>query len=378
MKPKCLYIAHSYFNRAGTEAHMKNLAHELREEYEVFIVFPDKGFVCLIGPDEILHRFEGMEPVWPRTPYRLEVMNRSLAAVLERVRPDFVHIQHFLNWPLSIIDQIADTGIPFAITLHDYYAITPYYTLEDVRDPSECFTLDYSLRVFKTDITHYLIERQKVLAKSLARANAIIAPSNFLASTCKKIFPGEYRVIEHGIRPFEPLPKVRADNANCVFGYMGGLIPQKGWDFLLEAFNILHLTAPKNELHFFGGHNQSGMTWPGVHFHGIYEKEQLPEICASIDVGVIPSAVPETFCLVLSEFWQSKTPVAVAAIGALNERVRDNENGRKFRAKSVIDIVNTMRWFTENTSWKNWTYPAPKLLHAMIDDYRKFYRELRN
>jgi len=41
------------------------------------------------------------------------------AAILETFRPDLVHVQHFLHWPLSVIDQAVasrvmkdDSGVP--------------------------------------------------------------------------------------------------------------------------------------------------------------------------------------------------------------------------------------------------------------------------
>lgn len=375
-RPKLLYILHSYFNRAGTEIHTKQLKEGLECEFDIFIVFPERNRIRLLGPSGLDETYDGSHPIWPETPYKIESMNRSLALILEKVAPDCIHLQHFLNWPLSVVDQITAFGAPVAVTLHDYYAITPYFTFEDVDDAMECATPAYSQKFFRRDISHYIRERQKVLAESLKKAKRLIAPSAYLASHYEKIFPNTYQVIEHGIIPFECHKEAPPENVDLRFGYMGGLIPQKGWDLLLEAFLILRTTNPRVELHFFGGLDQSGTIWEGTHFHGIYENKHLPQICNQIDVGVIPSLVPETYCLVLSEFWMSKTPVAVSATGALKDRVSDFVNGRKFQPKNLVQMVNTLRWFTESTEWRSWNLPRPRHLESMIEDYRNLYREL--
>jgi glycosyltransferase involved in cell wall biosynthesis len=265
VKPKLLYILHNYFNRAGTEDHVKSLALGLASEFDIFILFPQQSEICLLHPDGRQERFQGALPVWPQTSYRIPAMNQTLAKVLELIRPDLIHIQHFLNWPLSILDQIAETRIPFALTLHDYYTITPYYTFEDVQDPEDCFRADYSLRVFKVDFSPYLTERRKLLSKSLSYAKAVIAPSQFLASAIQKIFPITIRVIEHGAYEFEPRMKTESQG-DLRFGYLGGLIPQKGWDLLLTAFLEVNKTFHRTELHFYGAQNRSGQEFKNVFF----------------------------------------------------------------------------------------------------------------
>jgi glycosyltransferase involved in cell wall biosynthesis len=46
-----------------------------------------------------------------------------------------------------------------------------------------------------------------------------------------------------------------------------------------------------------------------------------------IDLGLLPSIWPETYCLALSEFWLAGAPVVSFAHGAIAERIRRDDGG---------------------------------------------------
>jgi len=97
-----------------------------------------------------------------------------------------------------------------------------------------------------------------------------------------------------------------------------------------------------------------------VTFHGTYQPGDVPRLAAQVDVAVIPSEYPETYSLVLSEMWQAGLPVLVSDLGALDERVQDGVNGRKFKAGEVADLAKSLCWFLETDAWRMWTIPGPR------------------
>ncbi len=155
------------------------------------------------------------------------------------------------------------------------------------------------------------------------------------------------------------------------------MIPQMGWHLLFEAFARVKDRLPLAELHFYGGvPEDKRFTIERVFFHPPYERAAFPQILAGIDVGVIPSVFAETYCLVLSEYWQAKVPAAVSDIGALGERVEEGVNGRKFAAGDIEGIAAVLEWFYSDRSWKKWELPRPRSIEQMIADYRQVYSDL--
>ncbi len=74
---------------------------------------------------------------------------------------------------------------------------------------------------------------------------------------------------------------------------------------------------------------------------GVYEKNDLPILLDTyhIDLVCILSIWPETFCYTISEALLCKTPVLVTDIGALGERLRQNQCGWIVDADSSADDI---------------------------------------
>lgn len=376
-KPRLLYILHDYFfGLAGTEKHTRNLSKGLQDQYDIRIAFPYQNQVCLIDTNEKIMRFPADPPEWPITRFKATTTERFLSMIINSFNPDIIHIQHFINWPLSIIDQLADTGKPVVMSFHDYYSITPQYTMQVVNDVRKTLSPNYASKVFGNDITSYLSKRRKVIARSLKKLPVLIVPSRFLAKELYKIFPFDYQVIEHGIPSFKTLPKVKC-SSGLRFGCLGSSIPQKGWAELVEAFTPIQRKFRSMELSFYGG--QQGITSDEqncISFHGAYQQKDLPRIFSEIDIGVIPSLFREAYSLVLSEMLIAGLPVACSDIGALGERIINGKNGKKFPPGDIEAMTITLLWFIENDTWKHWNISKPRLLDAMLKDYDKLYQLL--
>lgn len=379
-KPRLLYFLHCYYNRAGTEQHVKDLTQGLKDEFDIWTVFREHAYVMLLNPDGSQKQWIAEAPQWPLTPYHQPEAETVLRQVLEEVKPELIHLHHFHNWPLSVIDILTGYGAKTLFTCHDYYLVTPYFTMQGVRGAEECFSPEYAKQFFRADITEYLRKRVEVLKKSLPRITVVIGPSRFVVDEIAKVHDIQPVVIEHGIKPFEVMPRQHSslvDMKALKFGFIGSLLPQKGWDVLARAFPRVRKAAPQATLHFFGGVAQMpGSEDIGITFHGVYEQEELSSITSQIDVGIIPSIFPETFCLTLSELWHGRVPAATSRIGALTARIRDGENGKLFTPGSVDEVASTLLWFVENESWKEWIIPQPRLLTEMLKDYSTLYKSL--
>lgn len=372
LKPELLYVMHCYNNRAGVEEHIKVLSSELEDRYRISIVFPEQGRVWLLRQGEKPLSFPG-EQIPITAPYQAIQCQTSLAKIIDIVQPDIIHIVHIVKWPLGIIDQLLATAKPTIMSFHDYYLITPIWTMQD-QNAAETTSPEYAIKFFGSDISEYLNKRRQILQNSLSKVDQLIVPSLYLKNQLERIFPFEYQIIPYGIKPFEVNTKVN-DRNKLRFGYLGSLLPQKGWEYLLKAFLNTQSILSNAELHFYGGNINLPPSVENVYSYGVYSQEALPQILGNIDVGIIPSIFAETYSIVLSEMWQAKIVAAVSNIGAMGERVVDRVNGRKFEPADIESLSSVLSWFVENDQWRKWQTPQPILANQMALDYDRIYQD---
>ena len=62
-------------------------------------------------------------PAASRTRTSTRTSRRSVAAIIDEVRPDVAHIHHLTCLSTTIVDELARRGIPVVLTLHDYWLI---------------------------------------------------------------------------------------------------------------------------------------------------------------------------------------------------------------------------------------------------------------
>lgn len=375
-RSRILYLVHQYGHATGVELHTQMLVEGLADRCDVSVAWPDGDVVRLLqfsGGTSVESRWPVAPLAWPETPYRDAAFDRALDGLLEQVQPDLIHVQHFLFWPLNLLDRLAATGARIVVSFHDYFAINPQYAFPGATDdPQATVSPEFARRAFGRDVSAALRERREHLRRGFSQADALITVSDFLQSRMAAVFPLSYQQIEYGIRTFEPLPKVVSPSLR--FGFLGQCVPLKGLPQLLEAFAVVRRRHPQVELHCFGGDRPDAPA--GVTFHGPYQAIDLPRICASIDVGVVPSIFPETWCMVLSELWQGRVPAAVSKLGALRDRVQDGVNGKTFDPGDPASMAAALNWFIECDEWRNWSLPQPRSSAVMVEDYDALYRTL--
>lgn len=372
-RPRVLYLVHQFGHRTGVELHTQTLARELSDRYELSIAWPSPDGLQLVQGSRHTGQFPADLVAWPQAPYRVERTSQSLAEIFRLVQPDIIHIQHFLNWPLGVIDQAVEFGAKVVVSFHDHFALSPNYALTGTETPQEISSCAYCMKMFGRDISAWLAERREVLRRSLERVHARVTVSPYVERQLSSLYPLSYQQIEYGITGFEPLPKSPA-RGGLRFGFLGQLVPMKGWESLVRGFAEVTREYPNVELHLYGGDRPDQL--PGVTFHGPYESHDLARICSQLDIGVVPSVFAETHCMVLSEMWRGGLPVAVSDIGAMRDRVVDGVNGMKFQPGDLASIARALRWFIENDSWRSWNLPRPRLIPEMADEYDQLYQDV--
>ena len=323
--------------------------------------------------------------------------------LLDRWRPDVVHIQHLLYLSAELIPECRTRGIPVIVTLHDYWFLCHRVRLRRL-DTSLCSGPAHGWnccqclnapRMMRSHLNPLAVAvnlyRYAYLIRQLRKADRILSPSRFLRDVfARNGLPAE-RVtpIEFGM-PDIPVDLHRSADVpqrheRIRFGYLGTFMPEKGIHVLIEAFN----NVPKEsaELHLFGApvdpeYHQSVVRLarhPGIHWRGEFAHAERWRALAELDVLVVPSTWYENSPLTIHEARAARVPVIASAIGGIPELVHHGVTGLTFPAGDAAALAACMREVIDNpgrlAEWRRSIHP-PKTLEAQAVEIEGIYRDL--
>ena len=324
-KARVLFVSHD--GVGGTERHQIELSQALADQARFLRLQPCPGGAAwsVMGVQR--------QP-WH---YRLPADHDLLVADLRRLGVRLVHYHHWLGLPDSILDLAARLGVPYDVTLHDYYSYCPQVHLSGEaglycgeHGDEQCRAC--LRRHPGPDGTRDIHAWRQRHARFLAGARHVIAPSHDTARRVKRHFALDICVVPHdvvatGTPPSWPTPRPSPIDPGRKLRVLalGALGPIKGAD-LLEATAILALRREAAvEFHLLGYAYRSLRTYPeaALSCHGAYEDAMLPKLLQELqpDVVWLPSRVPETYSYTLSAALAAGLPVAAIDLGALGERL---------------------------------------------------------
>ena len=384
---RLLHLVHQYppDYLGGTELYTQTLANiQVKAGHEVAVFCPAPTING--GGDLQAATEQGVRiyrvPVGPRTRtqvFRDTFHEPDLAAALRTVlgveRPDIVHIQHLMGMPLGLVDLLIEAGIPYVLTLHDYWFVCANAQLLTNTDHTICPGPDRlavncarcaiaragkgGLLWLAPALAPVLAYRNRRLRAVIARAQYVIAPTDFVRRTFAALgIPDENLVIvQHGIE----LPPETALAAFPVsteshglpplrIGYIGSIGWQKGVHVLVEA--VRDLPSASVSLKIYGDPStfpaytaklKGLMRDSDISMAGPLPREHLWSALAELDLVVVPSLWYETSSLVLDEAFVAGVPVVASDIGVLAEKVTDGLNGRLFPPGNAAALGQVLR-----------------------------------
>ncbi|MCD7710447.1 MAG: glycosyltransferase family 4 protein [Porphyromonadaceae bacterium] len=158
-----------------------------------------------------------------------------------------------------------------------------------------------------------------------------------------------------------------------IVGYMGALIPDKGFHRLAKVWKDVLKQVPDAQLYVLGGvdlygkelkrgslnisdeayerkimkylSDGHGHIHPSVHFMGVVSGTQKLELLNKLSVGVVNPIGTETFCIVAIEFEYLKIPVVSLKKGGVLDTILDKKTGLLFNTEKefVNDIVSLLQ-----------------------------------
>ncbi len=152
---RILLVSHNYLpaHTAGTEVYTAQLAKKLLARGHTLSVFTTEKEISAehlslrerthegVSVYELVNNlhYENFRQTWdePRIAERF-------AAVLERIAPDVVHVQHLLYLSIGCVEAARQRGIPVVFTLHDYWLQCARFGQRVHADTSICHTIDFA------------------------------------------------------------------------------------------------------------------------------------------------------------------------------------------------------------------------------------------
>lgn len=301
-------------------------------------------------------------------------LDQSFRHILQQEQPDLVHAQHLMGLPASLVHHIDERGIPYLVTLHDYWYLCANAQLLTNYDTTVCqgpnlwlncahcalARVGYKNAVpFIPVIAPLFGYRERRLQRILDGARVLVAPTQFTARVYQKmgISAAKIRVVSHGINVPDELPPRTPVDAELHIAYIGGLSWQKGVHILIDAVN--QLPAASVKLSIFGDTTafpeyvtrlRQQAQHPGISFNGRIPHAELWTTLAQVDLVVVPSLWYETASLIIQEAFAAGVPVVASEIGALQERMEDGVNGRFFPPGDATALHDILAEFLTNKS----------------------------
>lgn len=284
----------------------------------------------------------------------------AFAQLLERERPDLVHVHHWVRLTDDLVATAARAGVPAAVSLHDLWSTCPltFRVRPDTRAfcsaamaPDPCVGCAAVLPpptpwVDRDQAGRLLEARREAIGRELALARAVLCPSRAHAQAIAGL--GGFGPIEPELVPpgvdlrlarRDPLPAPGRGRPLSI-GVWGHLAPLKGVDLVLEA--VRSLPDPRAvRVEIAGGEVDAehaarlralaeGLD---VRFHGAYEAAALDSHpVTNVHLMVSGTRAHESWGLVLDEALLLGLPALVPRSGAFVERMEGQGFARTYES----------------------------------------------
>jgi GT2 family glycosyltransferase/glycosyltransferase involved in cell wall biosynthesis len=373
---RILHLVHGWppYDFGGTEVYTRALAMHQAVDREV-VVYARVGdparedgevtelFDAGVRVRLVVNNFTSRNPL-ARYSIRNPRIEGDFDRLLEAVRPDLLHVQHLIGHSIGLMNRAAARRIPILYHVHDFWGSCPRIQLLDHKKRvcdgpglikcAVCLPLTNARpgRVWNPMLHGW---RAISMRRSLGHARAFVVGSRFTADTCSRLgmFPEKAEV--HVLTPGVSHPRVPVTRGTEVpgyplrFGYFGAIMPHKGVHVAVDAFR--HLAPERATLDVYGDASidpvytnqlHTPSLPPGVRMHDQFDQGGRDQAFGSIDVLLVTSIWPETFCLVAREAMCREVPVIASRIGALAEITdRDGvlgfEHGNATQLRDLIE-----------------------------------------
>ncbi|HEX4174022.1 MAG TPA: glycosyltransferase, partial [Acetobacteraceae bacterium] len=253
----------------------------------------------------------------------------DLVLVLQSANVTRAHIHHLMSMDIDARALLHRLGVPFDVTVHDYFAICPQVNLLPVRQGFYCGEPDVAscnacIANRPSHGARDIVSWRLNQAWQFKEAERIICPSDDVRRRLARY--GHTRqaiVVPHAPVPAGPwkltLPRLAKGRALRV-AVIGVLSYHKGGVSVLSVAGVGDPT--KLSIHLIGQPEPELPAGP-LTMTGEYQESDLPALLARVKPHVLwlPAQWPETYSFTLSAAIESGLPIVASRIGAFPERL---------------------------------------------------------
>lgn len=351
-----------------------------------------------------------------------------LSAFLQEFTPDVVHVTSCVTLSASVLPTVKHFNLPLILTLTDFWFICPRIKLlrgngdncdghVSARECLRCMlwgtkiyrglsrllpdssvasilcwmarrpilTRQRGLRGMAFDFD----DRRSYLRKAVEQCDALITKSAY----ARKVFlshgfpEDRLKILPDGENVnWGPVKKSRQPGDLLRVGYIGHVIPAKGVHVLVEAFDLLRRPARllvfgdlKQHPEYVASLRARVAGNPKIEFRGRFEHAAIAEVFREIDVLVVPSIWPETFCHAVREAFIAGVPVIASDLGALPEAISPGRDGFLFKAGNAADLATYLQRLIDDDSLLQYLVshiPPVKTVREQAQELLALYLEI--
>ncbi len=284
---------------------------------------------------------------------------RLIKAVLNRIAISDFFCNHLVGWPdlydtMDIIKRLP--AEQHSIWLHDFFTLCPSYNLINNEglfcslpsDPGLCNAcLKSSSYLPDFTDTDILLWRKKWL-DFLLDMDVVMAPDESVRDLFAKVYPQGPPITVEPLSPitsWTPLDLPVPDEV-AVIGVVGRISRPKGAQIVEDLAQLIDKERLKLKILVIG-ELDSGFKSKSLKVLGAYRHEELPDLILrhKVNVALVPSVCPETFCYVAQELTAMDIPLVCFDIGAQGRRVRQYGKGAvagTISARSCLEAIISM------------------------------------
>jgi GT2 family glycosyltransferase len=355
-RPGVLHVLHG--KGGGTEHHVRDLVEAIPgHRHYVLVALGDRWEVddlsAAAGSAPIAYYFERKTD---------ELWASFLGAVVDLFAVQFIHVHHLSGSRIGLLTALADAGVPYGVTVHDFHLACPTITLMNGRDRfcggetdpevcRRCLAEQPGLR----DVD--LGEWRRDHAAFLAAARFVLVPSQSAADLLARYYPPHaVYVVPHdkpniAVRRIPIAPKFSLpDDGVPTVAVLGAIGPVKGARRLERLVALTRQTRLPLRWVLIGYLDRQYLPIQDEDavftIHGPYRPAEIPALYDHyrVRLTVFPSAGPETFSYTLTESFGAGRPALVPPIGALGERVQASGGGWLMRdwedGQAILDQIS--------------------------------------
>ena len=293
--------------------------------------------------------------------------------IIDQVKPDLVHIHCIQRITTSIIEVLIKNKIPYLITSHDGWWISPNQFIINNEGIEEYY--DYKEKNTS--------KRHQTLRKYLNKAQAITTVSNSFAKIHENCGIPNVINTENGIDKIQDFENQIIENSKVMIAHIGGCEFHKGLDLIKKSLekssfkNIEFYYVDYSKDTEFFEEDKWGSTL--VVKHGRFEQKNIYDFLSKINILIVPSRWPESYGLVVREALSCGCWVITSNKGDLPTEIINGKNGFVFNLEdknsltSILSLIN--RNYKIYLSKPQNSY-SPRLVKKQVEDFVSLYRSI--